>query len=245
MRYCHEMAVREMFEFSTHEEFIQAASRQLICGVPKQFWVLNLDDGFLPEGEDRDDQCILLEHVDSLPMRTLWEGMQAVPWEGPPPLHTGGLMSVMFEATANPNLVPAGRSQYTQKNYFMISKNYCCLQSRFGFHFCGVEALVSERTSENYASFQFKGGAANTERRILRAKFIGEVLEEFDFRVRVREDNMFARVEGLDREEMAHRLKIIGYLVTHTRQLDMVMTSRAQVHQKRKKFFADFAMFDK
>ncbi|QJB56720.1 PEP/pyruvate-binding domain-containing protein [Pseudodesulfovibrio sp. zrk46] len=245
MRFAHEMAVREMFEMSTHEDFIQAASRQLICGVPKQFWVLNLDDGISPEGEDREDRCVLLEHVDSFPMRALWEGMQAVPWEGPPPMHAGGLMSVMFEATANPNLVPAGRSHYTQKNYFMISKNYCCLQSRFGFHFCGVESLVSDRISENYASFQFKGGAANVDRRVLRAKFIGDLLEDFDFRVRIRQDNMFARVEGLDREEMDYRLKIIGYLVTHTRQLDMIMTNATQVKEKREKFLADFKMFKK
>lgn len=244
MRFCHEMAVREMFEFSTNDEFIQAASRQLICNVPKQFWVLNLDDGFLPEGEARDDQCVLLEHVDSYPMRMLWEGMQAVPWEGPPPVHTKGLMSVMFEATVNPNLDPARGSRYTQKNYFMISKNYCSLQSRFGFHFCGCESLVSDRTSENYASFQFKGGAANLERRVRRAKFVGEILEQFDFRVRVREDNMNARVEGLDREAMGKRLKVLGYLITHTRQLDMVMSSPTEIEKRRERFFEDFKMFE-
>lgn len=244
MRYCHEKAVQEMFQFGTNEDFIEAASRQLICDVPKQFWVLNLDDGIAPGGEDRGDQCVLLEHVDSYPMRALWEGMQAVPWEGPPPVHARGLMSVMFEATANPNLVPATGSHYTQKNYFMISKNYCSLQSRFGFHFCGVEALVSDRRSENYASFQFKGGAANVDRRIMRAKFVGDLLEEFDFRVRVREDNMFARVEGLDRETMGHRLKVLGYLITHTRQLDMVMTNQAEVEKRRNRFLDDFQKFE-
>ena len=244
MRFAHEMAVREMFEFGTNEDFVQSAARQLICDVPKQFWILNLDDGIDPEAEFEDDRCVLLEHVDSYPMRALWEGMQAVPWEGPPPVHTKGLMSVMFEATVNPDLNPARQSRYAQKNYFMISRNYCSLQSRFGFHFCGVEALVSDRTSENYASFQFKGGAANLERRILRARFIGDLLEEFDFRVRVREDNMFARLEGLDRRGMGRRLKILGYLITHTRQLDMIMTSKKEVEKRRQRFLDDFKMFD-
>lgn len=244
MRYSHEMAVREMFEFGTHDDYVQAAARQLICDVPKQFWVLNLDDGILPEGEQRDDRCVLLEHVDSYPMHALWEGMQAVPWQGPPPLHGKGLMAVMFEATANPNLVPAGRSAYAQKNYFMISKSYCCLQSRFGFHFCGVESLVSDRINENYASFQFKGGAANLERRILRTRFIGDFLEEFGFRARVREDNLFARIEGLDKETMGHRLKILGYLITHTRQLDMIMTDKGEVARRRQRFLDDIAAFD-
>lgn len=244
MRFCHEMAVREMFEFGTNEAFVQAASKQLICDVPKQFWVLNLGNGILPEGEDREDRCVLFEHVDSFPMRALWAGMQAVPWDGPPPVHGKGLMSVMFEATANPNLVTAGRSQYTQKNYFMISKNYCCLQSRFGFHFCGVESLVSDRVSENYASFQFKGGAASESRRISRAKFVGDILEEFDFRVKVRADAVTARVEGLDKETMGHRLKILGYLITHTRQLDMIMSNPGEVEKRRQRFFEDFAKFD-
>jgi len=244
MRYCHEMAVREMFEYGTHDDFVQAASRQLICDVPKQFWVLNLDDGFTPEGESREDRCVLLRDVDSYPMQKLWQGMHAVPWDGPPPVHTGGLMSVMFEATMNPNLTLGGATQYTQKNYFMVSKNYCSLQSRFGFHFCGVEALVSDRISENYCSFQFKGGAANLERRILRARFVAELLETFDFRARVREDNMFARVEGLDRQTMGHRLKVVGYLITHTRQLDMIMTSASEVDKRRQQFLADIARFD-
>ncbi|MBG0791259.1 MAG: pyruvate, water dikinase [Desulfovibrionaceae bacterium] len=243
MRYCHEKAVVEMFEFGTNEDYIEAASRQLICGVPKQFWVLNLDDGFEPDVRERGDRCVLLEQVASFPMRALWEGMQAVPWEGPPPVHARGLMSVMFEATTNPNLVTAAGTHYTQKNYFMVSKNYCSLQSRFGFHFCGVESLVSERVSENYASFQFKGGAANAERRILRARFVGDLLEEFDFRVRVREDNLFARVEGLARESMGKRLKMLGYLITHTRQLDMIMTDKAAVARRRQRFLDDFKMF--
>jgi pyruvate,water dikinase len=244
MRYCHEKAVTGMFEFGTNDEFLEAASRQLISDVPKQFWILNLDDGFSPEGQDRKDRCVLLEHVVSYPMRALWEGMQAVPWEGPPPVHARGLMSVMFEATMNPDLNPSSSTRYTQKNYFMVSKNYCSLQSRFGFHFCGVEALVSDRISENYANFQFKGGAANMERRILRARFVGELLEEFDFRVRVRQDNMFARLEGVDRQTMGHRLKIVGYLITHTRQLDMIMSNEAQVARRRARFLKDFRLFD-
>jgi len=244
MRFCHEMAVREMFEYGTHDDVVQAASRQLICDVPKQFWVLNLDDGFTDEGAARTDRCVRLEEIDSFPLQMLWKGMHAVTWQGPPPVHTGGLMSVMFEATMNPNLTVGGGTKYNQKNYFMVSKNYCSLQSRFGFHFCGVESLVGERISENYCSFQFKGGAANLERRILRARFVGEFLEGFDFRSRVREDNLFARVEGLDRKTMGHRLKVVGYLITHTRQLDMIMTSSAEVEKRRQQFLEDIAKFD-
>ncbi|TIH18107.1 pyruvate, water dikinase [Marinifilum sp. JC120] len=243
MRFCHEMAVREMFGFGISDEYIMAASRQLICNVPKQFWILDLGNGVSEEG-DINPRCVFMEHVRSIPMRALWAGMQAIPWEGPPAIHGKGLMSVMFEATMNPNLNMTSPSRYAQKNYFMISENYCCLQSRFGFHFCSVESLVGERTSENYASFQFKGGAANPERKILRARFIGSILEELDFRIRIREDSLTARLEGLIQEDMEFHLKVLGYLITHTRQLDMIMTNPASVEKYKQKFFNDFKMFE-
>ncbi len=242
MRFCHEMAVREMFGFGVSDEHIAAASRQLVCNVPKQFWILDLGNGVSEDG-DINPRCVFMEHVRSIPMRALWAGMQAVPWEGPPAIHGKGLVSVMFEATMNPNLNVTSRTRYSQKNYFMISRNYCCLQSRFGFHFCSVESLVGERTSENYASFQFKGGAANPERKILRARFIGSILEELDFRIRIREDSLTARLEGLTRKDMEYHLKVLGYLITHTRQLDMIMTSPAQVEKYRQRFFSDFKKF--
>lgn len=235
-RFCHEKAVTEMFSFGTDHDFPQAAAKQLVCDVPMQFWVVNLDDGFT---EEVNGPKVDFKQIASIPMRALWQGMVAKPWAGPPPVNAKGFMSVMFEATANPALDPAMGSHFTAKNYFTISSNYCSLQSRFGFHFCGAEALVSERANENYASFQFKGGAANRDRRIRRAKFVAELLEEFDFRAKVREDSTRARIEGFEREFMENRLNILGYLVIHTRQLDMIMGDSASVARHRAKIIND------
>ncbi len=235
-RFCHEKSVHELFSFGKRHHFPERSSKQLYHGRPMQWWIINLDDGF---HQEVDGKYVELGNIACRPMLALWDGMAKVPWQGPPAVHGRGLASVMFEATANPALVSGVKSSYANLNYFMISKSFVSLHSRFGFHFSMVEALVGERPPENYVSFSFKGGAADLDRRLARVRFIAELLEESGYATRVREDMLSSRVEALEADAMDQRLMMVGYLIMHTRQLDMIMSDPAAVERYRQKMRHD------
>ena len=235
-RFCHEQAVREIFAFGAKTPFPEFASKQLHHNVPMQWWVLDLEGGFKHSVTGR---YVRLEDIACRPMLALWDGMVAIPWEGPPAVSGRGLASVLFEATTNPALANPFKKPYANRNYFIISKYFMNLQSRFGFHFSNVEALAGSRPEENYLSFSFKGGAADLERKVARARFIGDILADLGFEIAITEDVVTARRTGLSASDVERDLRVVGYLLMHTRQLDMVMNEPTAVERYRAKMRTD------
>jgi pyruvate,water dikinase len=235
-RFAHEVAVRELFEYEANKELSKHFIKRLVAEVPMQWWVLDLEDGFR---QDTPGKEIHIDDIASIPMLALWRGITAVRWEGPPPVDARGFMAVMAQSASTPQLDAAGPGFFANLNYFMISKNFCHLSSRFGFHFSTVEALVGGDQHENFLRFAFKGGGADFNRRLARSKLIQEILERYHFKVDIKGDSLFARLEDEPMDYMLDRLRILGYMSVHTRQLDMVMMNPAQVGYYKNKIIED------
>jgi pyruvate,water dikinase len=237
-RFCHEQAVREVFAFGSDTLFPEHAAKQLHHNVPMQWWVLDLGNGFK---QPVSGKYVHLDEIACRPMHALWDGMVAIPWEGPPAVSGRGFGSVLFQATANPALSNPFTKPYANRNYFIISKHFMNLQSRFGFHFTNVEALAGERPEENYLSFSFKGGAADSKRKAGRAHFIAGLLSEIGFDTQVTEDVVTARRTHLQQDAIEEGVKVVGYLLMHTRQLDMIMGDPKAVTHYRQKMRGEIA----
>ena len=224
--------------FGENADVDQRAGKQLKAGVKLQYWVVDMDDGF---SRPVTGPVVDLRDIACEPMQALWAGMTAVPWAGPPSSGAAGFMSVVFESAMNKDLESTAPAVMAEKNFFIISSKYMILQARYGYHFCTVECLAGDNRHENFVSFQFKGGAADAQRRERRARLIAELLEAEGFRVDVRKDALFAVAEGYDKEETLLRVRILGYLLIHTRQIDMIMLEEARVAAYRTKFEQDIA----
>jgi pyruvate,water dikinase len=119
---------------------------------------------------------------------------------------------------------PAG-FRYTGQNLAIISREYFDLSLKLGYHFNIIDAYISDNPNDNYAYFRFLGGVTDLSRRSRRARFIGEVLEQMNFRVEIRGDLVVGRIKKLDKPVLSEKMRQIGCLVGYTRQLDVQMHS--------------------
>ncbi|HME46246.1 MAG TPA: PEP/pyruvate-binding domain-containing protein [Syntrophorhabdales bacterium] len=226
IRYAHEISLRELFDEYQETPFSHKMARKLVSNVPMEWWVLDLGGGIR---EKADGDTVRVEDIISPPFCALWEGLTAFPWKGPPPIDAGGFLSIVIESTMDPNLELGRESAMGGQNYVIVSQDFFHLSTKLGFHYSTVEAFLGERVTENYVWFYFKGGAADRQRKERRNDLIETVLRRFHFWVQTKGDTLSARLERQENEYMTKGLKVLGYLILHTRQLDMVLSDPARV----------------
>jgi len=222
IRYAHELSLRELFDDRKQVSFPQAVARKLISHVPMEWWVLDLEGG-IREGSNGD--TLSIEDVTCDGALALWAGLAAFPWKGPPPVDAAGFLSILAKSTMKPELeIRQEGSTLGGRNYLVVSRDFFHLSTRLGFHYSTVEAFLGDRVAENYVWFYFKGGAADRHRKEQRSSVIKAVLERFHFWVQINGDMVSARIEREEKGYMMERLKVLGYVILHTRQLDMVLS---------------------
>ncbi|GAB4334010.1 MAG: PEP/pyruvate-binding domain-containing protein [Desulfobulbaceae bacterium] len=223
-RFIHEKSVQELIDFHYYSQSRPGpGTAKLSWDIPLDLVLIDIDGGLKP-GAGRK---VRPEDIVSAPMAEILKGL-GLPgaWDNSPvSVDVGSFLSSMTR-TLSPEL--ASPRQLGQ-NLAVVSAEYVNLSLRVGYHFSMIDSFLSDTLNDNYIYFRFFGGVTGETRRERRARFIGRVLEENDFRVELHGDFAVGRVKKLDREGIARRLRMLGLLIGYTRQLDVAMVSEERV----------------
>jgi pyruvate,water dikinase len=219
IRFAHQVGIAEMFELGEQARHEEAYMVRLKTAIPLNLYLIDLGGGI---AEHRRAPFVAPESITSVPMQALWKGIThpEVSWAGPVTMDAKGLYSVFTRSLSSPT---AQHSDFWIRTLAIVSKNYLNFSSRLGYHFATIDAFMGEVRNDNYISFRFKGGAANEYRRVLRARFLGNVLTKMDFEVEVIGDLVVAKLWKYPMHLMEEKLDFLGRLMACSRQKDMVM----------------------
>ena len=175
-----------------------------------------------------------MDHVRSVPMRALLEGLNSPgAWNNEPmSVDFGSFMSSLTRTFSSQLVSP----RFAGQNLAVVSREYANISLRLGYHFNMIDAYIGDQINDNYAYFRFMGGVTDPARRSRRARFIYETLARNNFNVDLRGDMVIGRIKKLNPELMQSKMYLLGQLVGFTRQLDVRMTSDTQIANFSKEF---------
>lgn len=229
-RFVHEKAVEELINFNYYHRLDKGTfASKLVWDIPLDLIMIDVGGGL-----ETSAKTILPEEICSVPMISLLKGLaQPGSWDNEPMSVDFGSFMSSLTRTIPPEL---SSPKYVGRNLAVVSREYANVSLRLGYHFTMIDAYISENINDNYAYFRFFGGVTEDTRRTRRAKFLGEILANNDFRVEMHGDLVVGRIKKLDAERMRQRLYLLGLLVGFTRQLDVQMNSEGHIVEFVKKF---------
>jgi pyruvate, water dikinase len=220
-RFAHEYAMREMFLLYESAQFEDKHAYPLKFSVPLDIHVIDLGNGLKNAGSKKH---ITPENIISKPFLSLIKGMTApgIRWAGPLPIDLKGFTNLLMS-----NVVDSNRSDRDlgSRSYAIISDRYVNFFSRLGYHFSRLDAYASEELNNNYINFNFRGGAADSIRRMRRAKIVTKVLETLNFSVSHKNDHVLATIRKIPASSIFSLLTEIGRLMGAVRNVDVTLTS--------------------
>jgi pyruvate,water dikinase len=224
LRYVHEKAVQKVIDLSkTYKHRRNVPVRRLETDIPLGIFLAEIDEKIKPGIGSR----IQEKEVNSVPMRALLQGLhESGMWSTKPlSVDMGSFMSSLTKTFSYSLSGP----DHTGMNLALISGEYMNLNLRLGYHFTVIDAFIGDHPEENRISFRFFGGVTDFSRRSMRVKFIGTILERFDFRVESHGDLVVGRIKKAAKSRMIGKMKLLGGLIGYTRQLDVQMSSESNL----------------
>ena len=224
-RFIHEKAVEELADLNYRQHWRgEAASKRLELDIPLDLAIIDIHDGLVETG---DRKTVTVDQIRSIPMLAFLNGLRAPGvWSREPMAVDFSSFMSSLTRTFSSHLV---NPRHVGQNLAVISGSYANINLRLGYHFNMIDAYIGDHLNDNYAYFRFMGGVTDPKRRSRRAKLIHETLARYDFNVDLRGDLVIGRIKKLDAESMRRKMVLLGQLVGFTRQLDVKMTSDAQV----------------
>jgi pyruvate, water dikinase len=228
IRFLHERIMTEMFDPSGHGNKGEYAV--LKGGLPIEIRFMDLGQG-LAEGLTTCD-VLKPDHIRSVPMLALWKGLShpGITWSGTIDFNLANLGRLM--TTPEAESIKAAETT----SYALVAEDYMNLSIKFGYHYANIEALCTDRVSQNMVNFQFSGGAGGYLGRSLRIIFLAEVMEKLEFETDIQGDFLGASLKGFDCDLIQDKLDLLGRLLACSRLLDMVLKNEDDVSRFAKKF---------
>ncbi len=241
-RFCHEMAIWEMFNLNDYRNLSdRGLAYRLESEIPLGIYIIDLGGGLNAAGQS---SSVKPEQIVSIPMKALYRGMNTpgIRWGGARPIDLKGFLSVMANTMYDSS---KGERQLGDNSYAIISSNYLNFGSRLGYHFTTLDSVCGKNLNDNYILFRFKGGAADIERRARRARFVGDILAHYRFNIEQKEDLLNAWVKKLPQDSTQDLLTMVGRLIGCARQLDVVMDAEATLERCETAFInGEYEFFD-
>lgn len=217
IRFCHEVAMREMFRLTDDLSPAQAQTHELRTGLPFRVFLFDLGNGVVPRGGEAG---VEIDDLNCAPLKALLAGMTAHRTTG---------------SGAPPHPEAA--------SYAVVSRKYVNFSGRLGHHFATVDAFAGPVINDNYITFSFKGGAAEYVLRVRRAMLLAGILRRLGFRVAQNGDALKAEIRKYDEARFLDRLKTLGRLLSSVRSLDFRLDDDAEVARRVDEFFQDGPAF--
>ncbi len=218
-RFCHEMAMREIFKITEIPSEKVSEAPKLEAPIPLEVYLIDLDGGI--KGTPKK---LTPEYILSTSFNAFYKGIASMKWPEPRPFDAKGFMSMV----AHTATIPEGELyKIGDKSFSFISGEYMNSSIRLGYHLSTLEAYAGESINDNYIRFFFKGGGAGRDRRFRRVRLITEILKRLDFNVKIVEDIIDATITKFKKSAIEKRLEVLGKLTAYTKQLDMVMYNDA------------------